>query len=137
MKIKVLAYETYEVVAVVVDDDCPTVNFIKNGEESTRSAREGLLNMIERVAELGLQNVPSAWAHEANKKEQIFEFIKGPLRLFFFKGVGGQIAVCTTGERKKGQKTDKSAVRKAAEFRKEYFESVANKTVEVVNDETE
>lgn len=125
----------YKVVAVMVNDDCPAIDFITNGEESTRSARTGLFEMLANVADKGLQGVSSKWFHEANKKEEIYEFIKGPLRLFFFKGIDGQIAVCTSGVRKSGPKADKAAVNKAAEMRKAYFLDLANNKLQVVEDE--
>lgn len=111
--------------------------FLPMGGASTKSARTGLVQMLGRVAELGLQNVPNAWLHEVNKPGQIYEFIKGPLRLFFFKGEGRQIAVCTTGVRKSGQKTDKASIVRAVKLRMDYFTAVKNKTLQEVSDETE
>ena len=105
--IKALAEDKYQVVAVVVNGDCPVEHFLADGEASTKSTREALMQMLMSVAESGLQTVPHKWSHEVNKREQIYEFIKGPLRLFYFKGEGRQIAVCTSGGRKSGQKTDK------------------------------
>ena len=119
----------------MVNEDCPTEIFLTMGEESTRAAREGLLTMLETVAEKGLHGVSSKWIHEANKKDEIYEFVKGPLRLFFFKGTDGQIAVCTSGVRKTTQKADKSLVNKAAEMHKAYFSAIAGNKLEVVDDE--
>ena len=95
------------------------------------------MQMLMSVAESGLQTVPHKWSHEVNKREQIYEFIKGPLRLFYFKGEGRQIAVCTSGGRKSGQKTDKAAVAKAVNMRAAYFKAVQNNTLQVMSDETE
>ena len=91
--------------------------------------------MLEIVAELGLQDVPSKWWHEANKREQIYEFIKGPLRLFFFKGQGKQIAVCTGGGRKRGGSADPKLVATAAEARRAYFEAAKANKLEVIDDD--
>ena len=137
MKVKGLADDKYQVVAVMENGNCATELFLADGEASTKSARTGLVQMLERVAELGLQNVPNAWLHEVNKPGQIYEFIKGPLRLFFFKGEGRQIAVCTTGVRKSGQKTDKASVVRAVKLRMDYFTAVKNKTLQEVSDEIE
>lgn len=136
MRVKVLfAGLSCDVVAVVDGDECPAEMFIKDGEEATRGSREGLLRMLKLIAENGLQGVPAAWTHEANKKDRIYEVIKGPLRLFFFKGAGRQVTVCTSGARKKGQKADSASVAKAAAWRKEYEQAVADKTLKVVNDD--
>lgn len=116
-------------------DECPAEDFLVNGEESTQAARSGLYQKIEIIAERGLDGVPSAWFHEANKREKIYELIQGPLRLFFFKGKNGQIAVCTTGVRKSGQKADTSAVAAAAKWRGNYFAAYENNSLEI-HDET-
>ncbi|WP_138514571.1 type II toxin-antitoxin system RelE/ParE family toxin [Rhodoferax bucti] len=137
MKIKILAEDAYQVVGVMDGDLCPAENFLLHGDASTAAARGSLLEMIGYVAEHGLHGAPSAWFHEANKAEKIYEFIKGPLRLFFFKGEGNQVAICTTGVRKSGQKADKSSVSRAAKLRTTYFEARANNTCEVIDDEAE
>lgn len=136
MRVKVLAEDSYRVVAVLNADECPAEAFILEGEASTRAARSGLLEMIGHVASRGLQNVSSTWFHEVDKKNGIYEFIKGPLRLFFFKGNGTDIAICTSGVRKSGQKVDSQSVAKAAKWRADYFAAQMNNTYEVVEDET-
>ena len=112
-------------------DNCPALDFIMNGEESTEATRQGLLEMLQFVAENGLDNCPGKWIHEANKQENIYEFIKGKLRLFFFKGKSGQIAVCTSGKIKDSRKADKASVKKASTWRKEYLEAIASNTLTV------
>jgi hypothetical protein len=136
-RVKVLAEMRFRIVAVYDGADCPAEDFIKQGEETTKASRDGLLEMIGHVAERGLQSIPAAWWHEADKARGIYEFRKGPLRLFFFKGAGKDIAVCTSGVRKTGQKADKPSVNKAATWKADYFDAVANRKLEVVEDETE
>jgi hypothetical protein len=135
LKVKSLFADEYRVVAVMDGDDCPAEDFMLEGEETTRAARAGLLEILNYVAANGLHKCPSGWYHEANKKDGIYEFIKHPLRLFFFKGEGKDIAVCTTGIRKQGQKADKSSVKKAATWRKAYFEAINSANLEVIEDE--
>ena len=137
MRVKELFVDQFQIVAVMDGDDCPTENFITEGEESTRAMREGLLNILMSVAKGGWENVSSKSHHEANKKNKIHELIKGDLRLFYFKGVGNQIAVCTTGVRKTGNKADTAAVTQAAKIRFKYFEAIEAKTLQVVGYETE
>lgn len=135
MRIKPLATsDRFSVVAVMDGSACPAEEFLLSGEESTRSSREGLLLMLDRVSEDGWQGVPAAWTHEADKARGIYEFIKGPLRLFFFKGERGQIAVCTCGVRKTGQKANKAAVDRAARLRDAYFEALKNNTLTMVDE---
>ncbi|MES2611500.1 MAG: hypothetical protein V4679_14735 [Pseudomonadota bacterium] len=78
---------------------------------------------------------PAAWHHEASKKDKVYEFIKGPLRLFFFKGSNGQIAVCTSGVRKNGAKADKGSVKAAATLRDDYETAVKLDTLEIINED--
>ena len=114
---------------------CPTEDFLSLGEQATAASRIGLTVMLEHVARNGLQGCPSGWYHEADKRWCIYEFIKGNLRLFFFKGEGADIAVCTSGVLKKGQKVDRSAVKRAHEWRVAYMQAIRDKTYEVIEDE--
>lgn len=116
-------------------EDCPVELFLLTGESGTHAHRVALIQMLRTVAEKGLHNVPAGWTHEANKQEKIFQFIKGPLRLFFFKGNGRQIAVCCGGVRKTGPKADKAGVAKAANARNQYLRAVADNALEVIEDE--
>lgn len=132
MRVKTLFEINFRVVAVMDGDLCPADEFIVNGEATTKASREGISTILEYVAENGLQNIPIAWVHEADKKNGIYEFIKGPMRLFFFKGIGNEIAICTLGGRKKGEKADKSAVSASIELKKKYIAAVANGSYEVI-----
>ena len=116
-------------------DICPTEVFLESGEASTAASRLGLAQMLEHVATRGLKEIPSTWTHEASKDKKIFEFIKGDLRLFFFKGQGRQITVCTVGVMKKGQKADKASVSKSANMKSDYFDAAQSNTIEVIKDE--
>lgn len=108
-----------------------------HGEATEKSSRFGMLEMLQHVSEKGLHGIPPGWVHEANKQHGIYEFIKGRLRLFFFKGENGQIAVCTSGVIKKGQKADKGAVQKAAEYKSQYYIDMKNNNLQVVEYGTE
>jgi hypothetical protein len=125
--LKPLAIGRFTVLGVVENCCCPVESFL-----STEAARDGLRMFLQMVAEQGLQNLPASWTHEASKKEQIYEFIKGPLRLFYFKGVAGQIAICTGGVRKAGRNADPAAVAKASRLRKAYFEAHQSNTLIVM-----
>lgn len=135
MKLKILTEGRYKVVAVMDGEDCPAEEFLTTGEVETEAARTGMVQILEFLAANGLEKASHAWVHEADKSKEIYEFIKGPLRLFFFKGSHGQIAVCTSGVRKKGRKADKASVKRAADLRVEYQAALANNTLEFVNEE--
>lgn len=128
MEVKILAQGKYKVIGTMDGEECPAEAFLLNGQSSTKASRQGLIEMLSHVATSGLDQLPTAWTHEANKKGKIHEFIKGDLRLFFFKGNNGDIAVCTGGVVKKGQKANKAAVNKAIAMRKEYMAAQNNIT---------
>jgi hypothetical protein len=132
LRLKQLFSGKFEIVAILDGEVCPAERFLLDGEKSTEASRLGLMQMLSEVAEVGLQKVPQSWVHEADKTLKIYEFIKGPLRLFFFKGKNGQIAVCTTGVRKSGDKADNAAVKKAAKLRNDYYEALKNETLTTV-----
>lgn len=127
--------DRYRVVGVMEGDRCPAEEFLATGEKATESSRLGLIQMLQFVAKNGLHGSPSAWFHEASKSLGIYEFKKGDLRLFFFKGENGDIAVCTCGVLKRGQKADKTAVTRASEWRAAYQKAIKDQTYEVVWDE--
>lgn len=134
MKVKVLAEHQYRILAVVEGEACPAEDFLVLSDNYERS-RQGLLSMLQAVAELGLADVPSKWFHEASKPQRIYEFIKGDLRLFFFKGDGRDIAVCTGGVVKKGQKADAASVALAAARRNEYMAAAQGGNLEIICDD--
>lgn len=135
MRVKVLAQGRFRVVAVMEGESCPVEEFLSNGEATTFGSRVGLAEMLQHVANEGLANVPSAWTHEANKESSIYEFKKGPLRVFYFEGKNGDIAVCTSGIRKTGQKVDRQSVNRAVRAKDAYFDARRRDTLEVVSDD--
>jgi hypothetical protein len=135
LKVKILFEAQFKIVATMDGENCPAEQFLLDGEDATEAARTGLVQILEFLAENGLGKASHAWLHEANKEEQIYEFIKGPLRLFFFKGNDGHIAVCTQGVRKNGKKADKAAVAHAADLRSKYESAHKQHTLEIIEDE--
>jgi hypothetical protein len=133
--LKPLVIGKYAIVAVMDGETCPAEEFIKQGEATTEASREGLITMLLYVAANGLDNTPTGWTHEANKQKKIYEFIKGRLRLFFFKGKDGQIAVCTGGTLKDGKKSDPASVNKASQWREEYMTAFDNGTLSLEPDD--
>lgn len=139
MRLKVLSPSScaHRVVGVMNCNSCEAEDFLVNGEKSTEASRRGLAVMIEAVAAEGLDNMPSSRCHEVDKKNGIYEFIKGDLRLFFFKGVNGDVAVCTAGVVKKGRKADKGAVERAARIKKDYQAAVKSNSIQYICEDDE
>lgn len=134
MRVKLLVEgKVCDIVAVMDGDECPAADFLNDGDANTEAWRDALAALLEHVADEGLQNIPTALVRQANKNDKIYEFRKGRLRLFFFHGVGRQVAVCTTGVVKKTQKADGLAVKKAATYRKKYEQAVSGNELEVIS----
>lgn len=132
MKVRIFAATAqHQVVTFVENERSPTEDFLFFGEKSTLVSREGLVVFLQMAAELGLSKLPAAWFHEVDKRNKIFEFVKGDLRLFFFRGQGKQLVVCTTGIRKKTQKVDRLSIQKAINIRNRYEQAVRRNTLEV------
>lgn len=137
MQVKVLESKRFRILAVMDGDECPTETFLLEGDPNTKIWRMGMVRILEHVADQGLSNLPHEWCHEADKELGIYEFRKGKLRLFFFKGSGNDIAVCTSGVRKQAQKADKGSVEWASKRKSEYLAAVIAETLEVVEDDVE
>jgi hypothetical protein len=131
LKLKPLAEDEYIVFGVVENDACSVEQFLIEGEDTTFASRKGLLDMMNHISENGLNDLPYGWTHEANKKEKIYELIKGKLRIFYFKGAGNHIAVCCGTDYKSQRKANKGEVEKATKYREGYFEAVENNTLEI------
>lgn len=137
MRFKELNHKRFRILAAMDGDSCPAEDFILEGDPNTKIWRAGLSKMLDIVALQGLIDLPHGWCHEADKELGIYEFRKGKLRLFFFKGFGNDIAVCASGVRKDQPKADKPSVKWAATRKNEYFAAIAANNLEVVKDDTE
>lgn len=129
MRLKVLKKGRYTIAAVMEGEGCPAETFITSGETNYQASRVGLANMLERLASSGFANLTSSMTHEANKQHKIYELIKGDLRLFYFKGTGDVIIVCTVGVLKKTQKADKNAVAQSIGWKDMYGTALTNGTL--------
>ena len=131
MELKLLAKDKYRVAAVTASGECPAGDFLSDNalDKTYKANRDGLYALLERVSQDGLDDISSALCHEVDKNEKIFEFIKGKLRLFFFKGNGDLLVVCTTGLVKKTPKVDKKAVAKAITCKNQYLNAVKQNTL--------
>lgn len=134
MKVKILFDTGYRILATMEANECPAEEFLIENQ-TYHSARNGLVVMLGHVADKGLIGVSPKWFHEASKRDKVYEFTKGDLRLFFFKGNGRDIAVCVSGVIKKGKKADKQSVARAASERSAYLAAIQSNSLEIIDDE--
>ncbi len=89
-------------------------------EQNYRKSVESLVLMLEYCAEHGPDKLPPKWGHVLDKKHGIAEFIKGDLRILYFKANDGAVVVCSHVFLKKSQKTPKSEIKRAVRAKDEY-----------------
>ena len=85
-----------------------------------------LLAIINQVATSprGPTLLPVEISHEVNRKESIYEFIAGDLRLFwFYSKYERRVIVCGCQHIKKGAKANKEKVSQSIRYKKQYIKS--------------
>ena len=83
---------------------------------------EGMLYLMQRVAEHGTSSLTAKQFHYIDKKNGIFQFRKGDFRLLGFND-SGRIIVCVHGILKKSMKTPKKDIKTAIRRKKSYLEA--------------
>jgi len=73
--------------------------------------------------------------HEASRENDIWEFIKGQLRIYCFKDSNGQVVILSHGIIKKSQKAKKQDIERAVTLREQYLKAKDNGTLEEINNE--
>lgn len=121
----------FRVVATMRGDTCPALRFVTMEDKQYGASRKGLLVLLERAAQEGLSVFPPQLLHQADSQNGIYEFIKGDLRLLFFKGFAGELVVCTDGYVKKDQKADAQEVAKAVRLKREYDAAKRAGTIQI------
>ena len=132
MELKLLAKDKYKVAAVTANGKCPAEDFLLSLDAAYRASSDGLFELLDRVSQDGLDDISPTLSHEVDKNEKIYELIKGKLRLFFFKGEGDLLVICTTGLIKKTPKVDKKAVAKAITCKNQYLNAVKQNTLVIL-----
>lgn len=139
MNIRILANGKFKVSAIADEDGkCPVYNDLK-GNLSSQYERYGniLLDKIDRISDQGFDSFSSTLAHEICKNPKLYELIQGKLRLIFFHGKEEMVAVCTEIIIKRTQKADKSAVNRAKDAYKAYWQSVDDGSLNIIKEKEE
>jgi Phage derived protein Gp49-like (DUF891) len=129
LELVVIETDKYTVAAVLKNGNCEVTEFLEELEETYHASVDGLYALIGLVSKTGLQDVSTKLSHCVNEEEKIYEFIKGKLRLFYFKGKGDLLVVCTSGIIKKTQKVDEKQVARAVALKKQYLQAVKDSTL--------
>ena len=134
MELTIIFSDKYNVAAVSRNAVCRVTDFLQEPEGTYQASADGLFDVMERVSKDGLDQLPHSLSHYVDKKEKIYEFVKGDLRLFYFKGQDNLLVICTSVVIKKTQKVDKKQVDLAVRLKLEYLQSVKDGTIVLIED---
>lgn len=136
MKLRFIEKGRYSV-AVTIEQSghCEVLDFLKNIPPNYQSSAKGFRSLFERYAKGGRQLLTESLFHEANKENDIWEFIKGQLRIYCFKDDRGQLVILSHGIVKKSQKAKKQDIEKAFKLREEYLKAKEKGEIEVLENE--
>jgi len=123
----------HRICALIKGNHIPVISFLN--EQSNISHRHasytrGLRTLMERYANEGRQGLTTDQCHLADKKEGIWEFRRGRLRIYFVmvdaSGGQGQIVLLSHGIIKKHQKTKVRDKEEAKQLRNAYNLAMAD-----------
>ena len=112
--------------------DCPIDDFLSG--LNTNFAKD--VNRVRALFTLIGKNgplLPVEVSH--NIAPEIFEFIRGRLRIVWFYGDGGRIVICSHGFVKKGQKTPRAEIEAAQRAKSNYIASRLKGAVVILEEE--
>lgn len=111
------------------NDQCELLEFLSSFPEKTQEhkAASALIAVIKRLqyeisGPMALKGTP--YCHEAISGQQVYEFRKMSLRLYWFYGVGEKIIICAYGIEKRHPKTSKEDRKRLIELRNMYLADV-------------
>jgi phage-related protein len=125
MKVLVVRSGRFRVGAVVKQRssgamECELLDALDGLEASEAASGYRIFGLFDQVATDGLSALNSHQFHLVDQENGIYEFIAGRLRVLFFKGVSGQMVICTHLFMKKGQKTPDEEKTRAVKLKKRH-----------------
>jgi hypothetical protein len=134
MQVLVTHSNQYKIGAVGNAESCEPIDMLMAMGANYQASVDGLFVLLERISKEGLSNISTKLSHRVDEDENIYELIKGDLRLFYFKTEEDFLIICTSALIKKSQAVDKKHVRKAIRLKHEYFEAVKQNTLIVIEE---
>lgn len=131
MKIELLTKGQYAIYAALSErGENELLDFLEGLAPNLHKNRDAMLQLLEAVAAQGPSRNTEI-SHQID--EEIWEFIKGRIRVFWFYDKN-KIIVCTHGIVKKTQKITKSDKDKAKNIYKTYMAAKQNNTLQEVTE---
>jgi phage-related protein len=128
------ADDSWSVVGVCNDrGDCPADDFLSGLDANSQKDADRIRALFSHVAKQGPLHLQVEVSH--NLAPEIFEFIRGRLRVAWFYGESGRIVVCSHGFVKKGRKPPRSEIERAKKAKADYVTACRKGTVTIVGEE--
>jgi phage-related protein len=96
--------------------------FLDSLGANLKASGSGILVMMEAHSEAGAEQFNVSQCHYVDQRDQIYEYIKGRIRVFWFEDVD-RVVICTHGIIKKDQKTPKPEIDRAKRIKRDYLEA--------------
>jgi hypothetical protein len=119
MRLVLVHDKRWRVAALAEPAAIPALDFLMEAPADFRGSAKGMWALFDRYAEGGRQKLTAELFHEASRNDEIWEFIKGRLRVYCFID-DGALVLLTHGAIKKTRKADGSEVARAVRLRNEY-----------------
>jgi Phage derived protein Gp49-like (DUF891) len=120
MRLLILSEAKFRVAAMVEFESIPSLDFLRGVSAQMRGSAAGMWALFDRYAEGGRPNLTAELFHEASRTDQIWEFIKGRLRMYCFIDEGA-LVVLTHGSIKKTRKADRREITHAVNCRNAFL----------------
>ena len=137
MKLKVLEKNRWKIVTPITDDggDSPLEVYLSELAEDRKlkGFANGFLNLFERSAAQGPGSLGTDLYHCVDEKENIYEYIKGPLRLLCYQAKGA-LLICSHVIRKKRDKITSRDTAPAIKIKNEYLSALEANNVEYIEE---
>jgi len=134
MQILLTHSNQYKIGAVGNAESCESLDMLMAIGANYQASADGLFELLERISQEGLSNISTKLSHRVDENENIYELIKGKLRLFYFKTEEDFLIICTSALIKKSQAVDPKHVKKAIRLKHEYLQAVKQNTLIVIEE---
>lgn len=135
MELKILFSGKWRIASPMARSGCSETEAFLDGPAACFQANVvGLIAMMEAHSKHGPEHFNNTQTHYVDQKEQIYEYIKGRLRLFWFED-DDRVVICTHGIVKKTQKTPRREIDRAIRVKLAYKQAKAKNCLTMIEEE--
>jgi len=138
MKLVYLEKGKYSVLAEVIEsqDGERTIGIVEeleNADAQYKKSIAGFAALFKRFSDMGPVGLPYNLFHKPIKNEDLYQFIKGELRLLCFFNENGDAVILSHYEIKKGKRLSNKALNKARKLQYQYYLDLEAKNINYEN----